>query len=406
MAVIIKLATININGITNHTRMGMLTDYIRQHGLDIVLLQEVIDPGIFHLPGYEVYYNIGSNTRGTAIVARSHIMLTNINKIPSGRAIAAEYNGWHIINIYAPSGTAKRAEREQFYNVDVPQLIQTGRGDLLIGGDFNCLLNPADTSGSFQNSRALTEMIRGLHLEGTVQQVRNKPVFTHYFSTGASRLDRIYVARDLTSTITGVDILPAAFTDHNAVILRLMLGDRRVRRCKMRWKMDPTSLCDADLLTNLRQLWSRWTSTKLWFANVNIWWDRFVKPRLQRHMRIWSAERRRDFKNMENHLYTCIYNIKQSNMSPDQKLAALNRYKTKLVRLQARKTEPLQLDVNERDRMEGEEPSLYHLIKASKRREARTIRRIQDQGGRTTDDPQEIERIFLTHLKEKYSPYT
>ena len=170
--------------------------------------------------------------------------------------------------------------------------------------------------------------------------------------------------------------------------------------------MDPTSLCDADLLTNLRQLWSRWTSTKLWFPNVNIWWDRFVKPRLQRHMRIWSAERRRDFKNMENHLYTCIYNIKQSNMSPDQKLAALNRYKTKLVRLQARKTEPLQLDVNERDRMEGEEPSLYHLIKASKRREARTIRRIQDQGGRTTDDPQEIERIFLTHLKEKYSPYT
>ena len=91
-------------------------------------------------------------------------------------------------------------------------------------------------------------------------------------------------------------------------------------------------------------------------------------------------------------------------MSPDQKLAALNRYRAKLVRLQARKTEPLQLDVNERDMVEGEEPSLYHLIKASKRREARTIRRIQDQGGRTTDDPQEIERIFLTHLKEKYSP--
>ena len=80
-----------------------------------------------------MYYDIGSHTRGTAIVARSGIMLTNVNKFPSGRAIAAEYNGWHIINIYAPSGTTKRAEREQFYNVDVPQVIQTGHGDLIIG---------------------------------------------------------------------------------------------------------------------------------------------------------------------------------------------------------------------------------------------------------------------------------
>jgi hypothetical protein len=54
--------------------------------------------------------------------------------------------------------------------------------------------------------------------------------------------------------------------------------------------------------------------------------------------------------------------------------------------------------------IDGEETSLYHLIKSSKRREARTIRRIQDPGGRITDDPNEIEHIFVTYLKEKYSP--
>jgi len=41
------------------------------------------------MPGYEVYYNIGSHTRWTAIVASSDIMLTNVKRIPSGRAIAA-----------------------------------------------------------------------------------------------------------------------------------------------------------------------------------------------------------------------------------------------------------------------------------------------------------------------------
>jgi hypothetical protein len=120
-------------------------------------------------------------------------------------------------------------------------------------------------------------------------------------------------------------------------------------------------------------------------------------------MRIWSAERRRDFKIMENHLYTCKYNIQKSDMSPEKKMASLNRYRAKLISLQARSTERLRLDASERDIIDGEETSLYQLIKSSKRREARTIRRIQDPGGRITDDPKEIEHIFLTHLKEKYS---
>jgi len=201
-------------------------------------------------------------------------------------------------------------------------------------------------------------MIRGLHLADAWKQDPNRPVYTHYFTTGASRIDRIYVARNLTSTITGIDILPAAFTDHNAVMLRLLLGERRVRRCHMRWKLDPTMLRDEDLVGHLRQQWSGWKTKKPRFPNVNIWWDRYVKPRLQRYMRIWSAERRRDFKIMENHLYTCIYNIQKSDMSPDKKIASLNRYRAKLIRLQARRTERLRLDASERDIIDGEETSL------------------------------------------------
>jgi len=88
----------------------------------------------------------------------------NINKIPSGRAIAAEYKGLHIVNKYAPSGTAKRAEREHFYSAEVPQLLLTGHGELIIWGNFICVTDPADTSGNLPTNRALTEIIRGLHL--------------------------------------------------------------------------------------------------------------------------------------------------------------------------------------------------------------------------------------------------
>jgi exonuclease III len=75
MTAVIKLATLNIHVITNRTRVGVLTEYIRRHDLDIVFFQEITDPEPLPMPGYDVYYNIGSDIRGTAIVARNDIML-------------------------------------------------------------------------------------------------------------------------------------------------------------------------------------------------------------------------------------------------------------------------------------------------------------------------------------------
>jgi hypothetical protein len=45
MTTVIKLATLNINGITSRKRVGMLTEYVRSHNLDIVLIQEITSRG-------------------------------------------------------------------------------------------------------------------------------------------------------------------------------------------------------------------------------------------------------------------------------------------------------------------------------------------------------------------------
>ena len=294
-------------------------------------------PELLPMPGYDIYYSIGSDMRGRAIVALNDIVLMNINKLPSGRAIAAECKGLYIVNIYAPSGTEKRTEREYFYNVDVPQLLQIRHGEIIIGSDFNCVLVPADTSGNFHTSRALTVMIRGFHLTDTWKKDPNRPAYTHYSNTVASRIYRTCVSRNIASRVTGIVFLPAAFTDHNAVVARLALGEMGARRRSPRWKLDPTMLRDHELLNQLRQQWSKCQTHKSWYPNVNIWWDLFVKPRLQRYLRTWSAEQRPDFKVMKEHLYTYIYDIQKHDTSTDKKHAALNRYRDKLVRHQARR---------------------------------------------------------------------
>jgi exonuclease III len=76
--------------------------------------------------------------RGTAIVAKRQHLLTNILTIPSGRAIAAHFQGITLVSVYAPSGTAQRAERERFFNADLTHLLQDTATHVIIGGDFKC----------------------------------------------------------------------------------------------------------------------------------------------------------------------------------------------------------------------------------------------------------------------------
>ena len=86
----------------------------RRHDLNILFVQEVTSREVLKFRGYENHLNIGTSIRGTAILARRELHLTNITTLPSGRAIAAVYKGIQLINVHVPSGTAKRTDREGF----------------------------------------------------------------------------------------------------------------------------------------------------------------------------------------------------------------------------------------------------------------------------------------------------
>ena len=119
MAGIFKIATLNINGITAEGRMGMLNEFMHKQEIDIILLQEVTHTDFESIRGYKTHFNIGINKRGTAMLRKEQISLTNITRLPSGRGMAACYQGIWLVNIYAPFGTANRQEREDFYNVEL-----------------------------------------------------------------------------------------------------------------------------------------------------------------------------------------------------------------------------------------------------------------------------------------------
>ena len=158
----------------------MVADFIRHHDFDIIFVQEVMSPKVLNIRGYETHLNIGTSMRGTAIVAKRQHHLTNILTIPSGRANAAHFRGIKLVNVYAPSGTAQRAERERYYNADLAHLLQDTATNVIISGDFNCALHPNDTTERFHTSRALKEIVCGMAITDAWAQNTIQPTYTHY----------------------------------------------------------------------------------------------------------------------------------------------------------------------------------------------------------------------------------
>jgi exonuclease III len=129
-----KIAKININVIASQLRLTMLEEYLRQQDIDIALLQEVTHTKLTTFRRYSTYINVGTDNRGTAILAKEGLTNTNTTRLPSGRGIAGRFEGIQIINIYAPSGAENRRERENFYNTEVNTLLPQTPMEILLAG--------------------------------------------------------------------------------------------------------------------------------------------------------------------------------------------------------------------------------------------------------------------------------
>jgi len=106
---------------------------------------------------------------------------------------------------------------------------------------------------------------------------------------------------------------------------------------------------------------------------------------------------------MENRVHQCIYDIFSSDIPEVAKLPAPQHYKSKIVRLNARRMEVM-LDNNAQDKLEGEEPPLFHILKMVERRETRAIRRILDTQGNIATSQYDVLNTFVTQLRRIYQP--
>ena len=120
----------------------------------------------------------------------------------------------------------------------MPYIIANAGYHILLGGDYNCILDPTEATGGYNYIRALRKLIQGFSMVDTWQPNTDRRVNMHISASGASRLDRIYVTKELNSRKRGLEVVATAFTDHLAVCLRLSAEFPMLRKGRGMWKMD------------------------------------------------------------------------------------------------------------------------------------------------------------------------
>ncbi|KAJ4441193.1 hypothetical protein ANN_11044 [Periplaneta americana] len=189
----------------------------------MLLLQEVNTENFdFIGPQYDYVVNTGDENRGTAVIYRCALAVDAIEKHPSGRVISMKVNNIQVLNVYLPSGTNHRQERENFLSKELPFFLRHRYDCLLIGGDWNCVLHAKDQTGQYNPSPVLTNMTQDLQLVDTWELLHgNRVEYTFRRQNGASRLDRFYITRKQSKYVYRIQVFPTPFSDHDCVLLSL-----------------------------------------------------------------------------------------------------------------------------------------------------------------------------------------
>lgn len=193
----VSIVSYNVNGIRSAARKGFF-EWLQEKQPDIVCLQEIkaleeqLQEDWINPEGYHTYWHSAEKKgySGTAILTKEKPQaVSNESGMEvydkEGRILRADYDGYSVISLYAPSGSSgehRQEIKEQFMEDFLPFLTELRKThpNLIISGDYNIahteidIHNPKSnkkTSGFLPHER---EWMSKLMESGFVDTFRNQ----------------------------------------------------------------------------------------------------------------------------------------------------------------------------------------------------------------------------------------
>ena len=287
-----------------------LPSLITANSLDIIFLQEVrltseqVNLLLGNI-GYQASVNIDFNNPfkpGTAIVWKKSLPVINVNTLVLCRAQVATLGSYMLLNIYAPSGSDKKHDRNVFFGQDIFTALGFNHNPTwVIGGDFNCVLQSVDIEGGVGFGQkfcpALKDLVRTSSLSDVFRVKYPRDEEFTFFRAGKapSRLDRIYISSGLVDFVDAVSH-EASLSDHCGIRMTLRLNIEHIFIPKTQrrtyWKLNNSILEEEDFLSSFILFWRRILKSKNLFTDVAEWWDKFAKPEIKNFCIGYSVNRK------------------------------------------------------------------------------------------------------------------
>ena len=162
----LKIMSFNVRGLGNNKKREMF-NFIKMRGADILLTQETHcvknKQNVWHNEwGGKMYFSDGStNSKGVCIMLKKglNVKVNRIEKDKEGRWLCCEIKTddacYVIANVYAPN-----VDNLMFFQELFMTLCRYNSGNVIVGGDFNLVLDSAmDRVGSTQNNHLAKELL-------------------------------------------------------------------------------------------------------------------------------------------------------------------------------------------------------------------------------------------------------
>lgn len=151
------IATINIYCIKNKNKLEIfnINKYLKKYGsVDLCFLQKVNWDFFNCGPNYDYISNVGDNNRGTAVIYRKGMKITDVTGEANGRITSTTIGKYRYVNIYAPSEQQNYSETKQFFINNLTKHLNIKKTMVPVA-DFNYVISKKDSQNDATNTYSM-----------------------------------------------------------------------------------------------------------------------------------------------------------------------------------------------------------------------------------------------------------
>ena len=412
----VRICSLNVRGLRNALKRRCLFNWIRDSDYQLILLQEThstpdIERFWCNEWGFKVEFSHGSSaSAGVCVLFKpsASFEIIKVDRDTDGRILflLLKINDMllTVVNVYGPNN-----DNNDFFDSLHSLLAQNGEEPLIIGGDFNTVLDPNldRYPNSIQNHPkchlSLQNILTDFELVD-IWRFKNQTTQKYTWNTNdfkmGSRIDFFIISQSLVSSVKRSNITFGYKTDHSLV--SLVLSRFTQKRGPGFWKMNTSLLTNSsnvDIIRNeiesvLRDNDHLLPLTKWEFLKFKVKQKIIQIASKQKNSRkARSSELEKEINILESH-------IANNNTSNENLAHVLQSKKKEFEDIQEEEVRGIMIRTKAKWMSEGERNSKYFMNLEKRNFQQKCIRRLQTDKGIITEEKHILneERLFYKNL--------